>query len=180
MSHFTEFRIDLFVCVPAKSRQSCPTLCHPMVCSPPVSSVYRISQARILEWVGILSSRRSSWPRNRTHVSYVTCIGRRVLYHCSLPGSSVHGILQARILEWVVISFSRDLPDPRIEPGSPTLQRFFTIWATTEALKHLIRNPKPFLVNNISKWGLLIHDPTTWETHGYLILGSSKLLWKER
>ena len=40
---------------------------------------------------------------------------------CSLPGSSVHGILQARILEWVAISFSRNLPDPGIEPRSPTL-----------------------------------------------------------
>ena len=41
---------------------------------------------------------------------------------CSLPGSSIHGILQARILEWVAISFSRDLPNSRIEPGSPALQ----------------------------------------------------------
>ena len=41
---------------------------------------------------------------------------------CSLPGSSIHGILQARILEWVATSFSRDLPDPGIEPGSPSLQ----------------------------------------------------------
>ena len=32
------------------------------------------------------------------------------------------GILQARILERGAISFSRDLPDPRIEPRSPTLQ----------------------------------------------------------
>ena len=40
----------------------------------------------------------------------------------SLPGSSLHGILQARILEWVAIPFSRDLPDPGIEPESPTLQ----------------------------------------------------------
>ena len=39
----------------------------------------------------------------------------------SLPGSSVHRILQARILEWVAIPFSRDLPDPGIKPGSPTL-----------------------------------------------------------
>ena len=30
--------------------QSCPTLCDPMDCSPPGSSVYRILQARILEW----------------------------------------------------------------------------------------------------------------------------------
>ena len=41
---------------------------------------------------------------------------------CSPPGSSVHGISQARILEWVAISFSRDLPNPGIEPSSPTLQ----------------------------------------------------------
>ena len=41
---------------------------------------------------------------------------------CSLPGSSLHGILQPRILEWVAISFSRDLPNPGIEPGSPTLR----------------------------------------------------------
>ena len=41
---------------------------------------------------------------------------------CSLPGSSVHGIFQARVLEWVAISFSRDLPDPGMEPRSPTLQ----------------------------------------------------------
>ena len=36
--------------------------------------------------------------------------------------ASVHGIFQARILEWVAISFSRDVPNPGIEPGSPTLQ----------------------------------------------------------
>ena len=41
---------------------------------------------------------------------------------CSTPGSSVHGVLQARILEWVAIPFSGDLPNPGIEPESPTLQ----------------------------------------------------------
>ena len=41
---------------------------------------------------------------------------------CSLPGPSVHGILQARILEWVATPSSRDLPNPGIEPRSPTLQ----------------------------------------------------------
>ena len=38
------------------------------------------------------------------------------------PDSSVLGILQARILEWVAIPFSKDLPNPGIEPRSPTLQ----------------------------------------------------------
>ena len=41
---------------------------------------------------------------------------------CSPPGSSVHGILQARTLQRVASSLSRDLPDPGIKPGSPTLQ----------------------------------------------------------
>ena len=49
--------------------QSCPTLCDPMDCSPPGSSVHGIFQARILEWVAISFSRGSFQPRDRTHVS---------------------------------------------------------------------------------------------------------------
>ena len=41
------------VCLCAQSLQSCPTLCDPMDCSPPESSVYGILQARILEWVAM-------------------------------------------------------------------------------------------------------------------------------
>ena len=40
---------------------------------------------------------------------------------CSPPGSSVHGILQAKRLEWFAIPSPGDLPDPGIEPRSPTL-----------------------------------------------------------
>ena len=50
------------------SLQSCPTLCDPMDCSPPGSSVHRILQARILEWVAMYFSRGTSWLRNRIHV----------------------------------------------------------------------------------------------------------------
>ena len=42
----------------AKLLQSCPTLCNPMDCSPPGTSVLGILQARILEWVAVPSSRR--------------------------------------------------------------------------------------------------------------------------
>ena len=42
------------LCVCAKSPQSCLTLCDPMGCSPPGSSVHGILQARILEWVAVL------------------------------------------------------------------------------------------------------------------------------
>ena len=44
--------------------QSCPTLCDPMDCSLPGSSAHGILQARILEWVAISFSRRSSRPRD--------------------------------------------------------------------------------------------------------------------
>ena len=62
------------------SLQSCPTLCDPMDCSPPGSSVHEIFQARILEWVAMPSS-RSSWPGDQTCISFISCIGRWVLYH---------------------------------------------------------------------------------------------------
>ena len=42
-----------FYCMWAKLLQLCPTLCHPMDCSPPGSSVHAILQARILEWVAM-------------------------------------------------------------------------------------------------------------------------------
>ena len=48
---------------------SCPTLCDPMDCSPPGSSVHGILQARILEWVAMPSSRGSPQPRDETQVS---------------------------------------------------------------------------------------------------------------
>ena len=57
------------------------------------------------------------------------------LTDCSPPGSSVHGILQARILEWVATPFSRGSPRPRDQTRVSHLAgRFFTIWATREAL----------------------------------------------
>ena len=69
------------VCMCAKLFQSCPTLCNPMDCSLQGFSVHRISQARILEWVAMPSSRGSSPPRNLTWVSYISCTCRWVLYH---------------------------------------------------------------------------------------------------
>ena len=60
--------------------KSCLTLCSPGDCSPPYSSVPGILQARILEWVAMPSSRVSSWPRDWTHVSCVSNIGRWILY----------------------------------------------------------------------------------------------------
>ena len=55
--------------------------CDPMDCSPPGSSVHRISQTRILEWVAISSSTGSSQPRDWTRIS---CICRQILYHWAI------------------------------------------------------------------------------------------------
>ena len=60
----------------AKLLQSCPALCNPVDWSPPGSSVHRILQARILEWVVIPITRGSSQPREQTHVSSISCFGR--------------------------------------------------------------------------------------------------------
>ena len=58
------------------------TLCDPMHCSPPGSSVRGILQARILECITILLSRGSSLPRDQTQVH---C--RQIVYHLSHQGS---------------------------------------------------------------------------------------------
>ena len=56
----------------AKLLQLCVTLCDPMDCSLPGSSVHRILKARIVEWVAVPSSRGSSLPRDQTHISYMS------------------------------------------------------------------------------------------------------------
>ena len=84
-AHGYHHKREINFCLPAKSLQSCPTLCCPM--------------------------------------------------DCSLLGFSVFGILQGRILEWVEISFSRGSSQSRDQSWvSCTVGRFFTIWATREAL----------------------------------------------
>ena len=60
--------LSVWVCIDA---QVCPTVCDPMDCKLPGSSVHGISQARILEWVAISFSEGSSWPRHRTPVSFI-------------------------------------------------------------------------------------------------------------
>ena len=59
------------MCVHAKSLQPDPTVCDPMDCSLPGSSVHGILQARMLEWVAVPSSRGSSRTRDQTHICYV-------------------------------------------------------------------------------------------------------------
>ena len=76
----------------AKSLQLCPTLCDPMVCSLPGSSVLGIFQARMLEWVAMPSSRGSSRSRSQTKVSNGSCIADR-FFITEPPGKPVYLLL---------------------------------------------------------------------------------------
>ena len=123
------------------------------------SNVHRILQARILEWVAIPFSRRSSRPRDQTQAS---CIAGRFFMvwvtreagkvkviqacltlcnrHCT-----VHEILQARIPEWVAFPFSRASSQPRDQTQVfCTAGGFFTSWVTKEALGKLGTHPNAF------------------------------------
>ena len=51
--------------------QLSPTLCNPKDCSPPGSPVHGDSQARILQWISVPSSRGSSQPRDQTQASHI-------------------------------------------------------------------------------------------------------------
>ena len=73
------------------------TLCRPMDCSPPGSSVQGILQARILGWVAMPFSRGSSPPRDRTHISGVSCPGRRVFTTGHLCGGRVSSLISWRL-----------------------------------------------------------------------------------
>ena len=76
---------------------SCPTLCNPIDCSPPGSSVHGIPQVRILEYVAMSSSKWSSW---WTHVS---CIAGDSLLQSSW-GSPLQSLLKSMYIESVILS----------------------------------------------------------------------------
>ena len=78
--------------------KACLTLCFSVDCSPPGSSVCGIIHTRILKWVAILSSRRSSRFRDRICISYSSCIGRQILYHWATWE------VQQRLCNWVIWS----------------------------------------------------------------------------
>ena len=74
--------------------QSCPTLCDPMDCSPPGSSVHEIFQARILEWVAISFSR--GFPTQGSNPGLLHF--RQILYWLSYKGSLAWRILSIPLL----------------------------------------------------------------------------------
>ena len=78
--------------------QLCPTVCDPMDCSLPGSSVPGIFQAKVLEWVAISFSRGSSWPRDRTQVSLIVS---KMLYCLNHQGSTKNNRICDRDHLWL-------------------------------------------------------------------------------
>ena len=82
LSNFYWSRVDLQcsqLCCVVLVAQSCPTLCNPMDCSPPGSSVHGILQARVLKWVVIPFSRGSPVRSQGSNPGLLHC--RQILYH---------------------------------------------------------------------------------------------------
>ena len=122
--------------------QSCPTLCNPMDCRPPGSSVHGILQARILEQVAISYSSGYCPPRDWTHVSCVSCIGRWILNPLSHLRTPLHTLNNFKLYLWRVLQkkliLQEDFPGGPVvknpsasaeDTGSiPGLGRFHMLW----------------------------------------------------
>ena len=103
------FSLDGCVCLVI---QLCPTLCNPMGCSPPGSSVHGDSPGKNTG-VGCHALLQGIFPNQGWNPGLPHC--RWILYCLSHQGSP-------RTLEWLSYPSPGDLPDPGIEPGSPALQ----------------------------------------------------------
>ena len=126
--------VCVFSC--ARASRSGPTLCNAMDCSPPGSSVYRILQARLLEWAGSSFFRRSSQPRNWTQVSRTVarCFTDWAIQEAPLLHLRNHKMWNVACQPLLFMGFSRegywselpfsspgDLPNLGIQPRSPAL-----------------------------------------------------------
>ena len=96
----------------AQSLQSCLTVFNPMDCSLLDSSVHGISQARILEWVALPSSRGSSQPRDLTRSPALQANSLPAEPPGKPKNTGVGSLFPSPV----------DFPDPGIQPGSPDLQ----------------------------------------------------------
>ena len=92
--------------------QSCQTLCDPMDCSPPGSSVHGDSPDKNTG-VGCHALPHGILPTQGLNPGLPHC--RQILYRLSPQGSP-------RILEWEAIPSPADLPNPGIKLGSPAYQ----------------------------------------------------------
>ena len=152
-----ESKTPVFCIVVVYSLSRVLLFCDTVDCSPLVSSIRGISQARILHWVAVSFSRRSFWPWDQTRISYISCIAggfftakppwrrltmkslSRVWFFatpmdCSPPGSSVHGIFLGKCTRVGCHFLLQGMfPNQGSNPGLPHCEKILSIWATREA-----------------------------------------------
>ena len=94
------------VCVCVLVVQLCPTLCDPMNCNPPDSSVHGIFQAKILEWGAIPFSRGLSWHRDPTQDSCIAGWFLIVWVILSKPPNVYSGPWSIFVFDWIICFLS--------------------------------------------------------------------------
>ena len=111
--------------------QLCPTLCNPMDCSPPGSSVHGILQARILEWFAIYFVLQAIFPTQGWNRSYSN---RRQFFLLSERPE------KPSILEWVAVPFSRGIfTSQGSNPGLPHYSQILYQLSHQGSLIHIYR-----------------------------------------
>ena len=83
--------------------QLCLTLCDPVDCSLPCTSIHGIFQAKILEWIAISFSRRSSQPRDQTCVFSISALASG-FFTTDPPGSVKYNTLSLNYVEPMLCS----------------------------------------------------------------------------
>ena len=125
-SHHSNECADTYCWKKVKVTQSCPTLCSPMDCSLPGSSVHGVLRARIVEWLSSPFSGK---------------VKVKVTQSCPTLCDPIDCILQARILQWLAFPSSRGSSQPRDQTQASHIESgFFTSWATREAVNISPRN----------------------------------------
>ena len=152
------------ICKHAKLLHSCLTLCNPMDCSPPGSSVHGILQARILQWVAISFSRGASRPRDRNCVSYVSCSYFSVLIWTSLEAQTAKNL--PAIQETQVWSLGREDPLEKGMAIQSTILAWRIPWTEEPGESHGQRS-----LEGYSSWGHKESDMTERLTHTHILAG---------
>ena len=145
--------------------QSCPTLCNPLDCSPPGSSLHGILQARILEWVAISFSRGSSVTRDWTGISCNFCLHRLIL----LPLSHVY--IPSLLSLLLPISYMPSLPPLLfLECSSPNQPKWSALPTKPQILLHPFH--LPFIFARLILSHSSAHIWSFWES-----LSCTPLIW---
>ena len=138
-SMITSGLIWKYACMHAKLLQSCLTLCDPMNCSPPGSSVHGILQAGILEWVDMLSSRGSSQLKDWTYISYVSHMAitkatrdNKLWHGCEWKGILVHCWWYYKLVQPLWETIWRDIKKLKAELS---WKKSESCWVVSDSLK---------------------------------------------